>query len=250
MANVALIDGQVLPNVYRVVSFDSKKIEFPKAFPNMLQGLMTEQAYVSYLTRIEEAAQVSQGAFLLMIIPFLLYALGFVLDAMDSDASSILFIVSGVAFFLTIIIVLFLFVRAKKNSEEATAKVIEGINERLRSRGVRWSFERQKNGRRCYIDITITGSAGQQQQQQQQYTVVADPWASMATAPASTTSAMPAPTAPPSDAYYSPSGTAVLYSSPYSTAEQYPGLAQTSYSYEAPSYSSSQPLVNYSSSDK
>ena len=233
MANEALIDGQILPNVYRVVSSYTGSLVFPKTFPNMLRGVMTEQEYVTYLMRVEKVMEIPKKLLLLVLLLMLLFVVGFVLCDMIPDLGTIFIIVDVVFFFLSFFIVFFWFIRVKKNNEKASFRAVEMINESLCPRGVKWTLEKQKKGRKYFIDITLTESAPppppppQQQQQQQEYSTVAeDPWANIAT------SAMPTPSAPPSN-------TDILYSSPYSATRQ------PSYSYEAPSYSPYQPLTNY-----
>ena len=239
------------PNVHRITSTGrfGSNFEFSKEFPPMLRGIMTEPEYVEYIRRLEEAGKAPKLPIpLLAVAPFLLTGISWI-SVLWLDFQ-VVWVISLGCFALSMAAV-YIGVGSytSRNSKAALARievVINEINQRYYSRGVKWTHIPKAENASCYIDVVLFNPNS---------TAPTDPWTGMsysttATAPplattatATTTATTTAPgyaaTAAPPPTSYSTTGTILSYPGypsappPTATAPQpaYPGGPSKPYAY-------------------
>lgn len=150
------------PNVHRLM-ISNFSWSVPKDFPQILRGIMQEGEYADYLKRIEEALKFSKLFMFSPFIPFVLFAIGAALIGITGKIYFIAIIIIGFfAFIITSFSMVFLFAHKMKKALGKLQVVLDEINTRYYSRGVKWTYNSmyiRRNSQIQFIDI-ITFTPG------------------------------------------------------------------------------------------
>lgn len=151
-----LLDNFVSSNVHRVNSVGRVQKHFPKEYPDLLRGLMKESVYVDYLERIEEAARISMLLVVLVISPVVLVIPVPIIIAVGKYVVGIMYLVFWISYTISILVFSIILARIMvKRAKLRVDVVIEDINQKYNSRGVRWAYVPGTRGSKTHIDITL-----------------------------------------------------------------------------------------------
>lgn len=136
MESYALLDGSLPPNVHRIENVGIFGVEYSQVYPEMLRGIMQEGEYIDYLKRINEAACLYKRMYLVVILMFFIIFI------------PVVNIIVGVY-------MAFVFHRKEKEAAIRVATIIEEINQRYTSRGVRWIYIQATENVPRHIDVVL-----------------------------------------------------------------------------------------------
>lgn len=152
-----LLSNFIPSNVYRVSNVGKVQKRFPKEYPDLLQGAMKESAYVDYLKRVEEAAHIPMLLAVMIISPFV-FAIPapLILVAADKYVAGMAYLVFWGSYSVSMLAFGIIGTRIMlKKAKLRVSVVIEDVNQKYRSRGVKWAYIPGSRDTETHIDITL-----------------------------------------------------------------------------------------------